>query len=433
MAYGVIGNTTVSGTVILGSSPGRPATELWFCVLMPRSSSGLGRRPLTAVTRVQIPYGVQVTASALHWLFRFVPQIRTSVEAEASSARNNPLSSTFTGEPSRSGSSALDAASVLLAALSLSSAVPLLAIPAAVLVALGGGELGSSMCQLYPGSSAGSSRGDESATFPERDVLPAELRSMRHIERDLWELTVWSPSMQREVVIDVLLPSGAAPRPTFYLMMGADGAAGSYSWANSSDYQAFFAGKHVNVITPKGSVSSMQADWYREDPATGTNKWLTYMTRELPPLIDAHFRGNGHDAIAGISMPGGPALDIAANAPDRFVAAASYSGCPATTGVLGGIYTSSGVTMNKGNPFNMWGTSSNRACPAPHGDRSSVYACSKYFAETAQQQGLDVTWHEIVEGAHTWGVFEYMLLALWPTMEGASRESGAWPADLESL
>ena len=27
MAYGVIGNTTVSGTVILGSSPGRPAVN----------------------------------------------------------------------------------------------------------------------------------------------------------------------------------------------------------------------------------------------------------------------------------------------------------------------------------------------------------------------------------------------------------------------
>ena len=171
---------------------------------------------------------------------------------EASAARNNPLSSIFTGEPSQSGSSALDAASVLLAVLSLSSAVPLLAIPAAVLVALGRGELGSSMYQLYPGSSTGSSRGDESATFPERDVLPAELRSMHQIEGDLWELTVWSPSMQREVVNDVLLPSGTAPRPTFYLMMGADGAAGGYSWANSSDYQAFFAGKHVNVVTPKG-------------------------------------------------------------------------------------------------------------------------------------------------------------------------------------
>ncbi len=30
---------------------------------MPRSSSGLGRRPLTAVTRVQIPYGVQRSGS----------------------------------------------------------------------------------------------------------------------------------------------------------------------------------------------------------------------------------------------------------------------------------------------------------------------------------------------------------------------------------
>ena len=32
--------------------------SLMFCT--PRSSSGLGRRPLTAVTRVQIPYGVRI-------------------------------------------------------------------------------------------------------------------------------------------------------------------------------------------------------------------------------------------------------------------------------------------------------------------------------------------------------------------------------------
>ena len=68
MAYGVIGNTTVSGTVILGSSPGRPAefpgssrrvTEGAHRSSAPRSSSGLGHRPLTAAARVQIPYGVQ--------------------------------------------------------------------------------------------------------------------------------------------------------------------------------------------------------------------------------------------------------------------------------------------------------------------------------------------------------------------------------------
>lgn len=51
----------------------------------------------------------------------------------------------------------------------------------------------------------------------------------------------------------------------------------------------------------------MQADWYHEDDATGRNKWLTYFTKELPPLMDEQFHGTGTDAIAGISMSGGPA------------------------------------------------------------------------------------------------------------------------------
>src|SRR5690625_1392141 len=60
MGYGVIGNTTVSGTVILGSSPGTPALiDHRIDRPAPRSSSGPGRRPLTAVTPVQIRYGVR--------------------------------------------------------------------------------------------------------------------------------------------------------------------------------------------------------------------------------------------------------------------------------------------------------------------------------------------------------------------------------------
>src|ERR1700682_6728569 len=81
MGYGVIGNTADSGSAILGSSPGTPAgwnarkairsgilacvmlaTRLAACglyglVLAP-SSSGLGRRPLTAVAWVRIPSGL---------------------------------------------------------------------------------------------------------------------------------------------------------------------------------------------------------------------------------------------------------------------------------------------------------------------------------------------------------------------------------------
>ena len=55
MGYGVIGNTKVSGSFVLGSSPGIPA-NLFMEVAAP-SYSGLVLRPLTAATPVQIRLG----------------------------------------------------------------------------------------------------------------------------------------------------------------------------------------------------------------------------------------------------------------------------------------------------------------------------------------------------------------------------------------
>ena len=55
MGYGVIGNTKVSGSFVLGSSPGIPA-NLLMEVAAP-SYSGLVLRPLTAATPVQIRLG----------------------------------------------------------------------------------------------------------------------------------------------------------------------------------------------------------------------------------------------------------------------------------------------------------------------------------------------------------------------------------------
>ncbi len=66
MGYGVIGSPTVSGSVSLGSSPGTPARKLDLLRTgttarssTAPSSSGPGRRPLTAVARVRIPSGLR--------------------------------------------------------------------------------------------------------------------------------------------------------------------------------------------------------------------------------------------------------------------------------------------------------------------------------------------------------------------------------------
>ena len=82
VGYGVIGNTTGSGPVILGSSPSIPANPLRTAGDLERNSSlgysslrikqclpplcsGLARRPLTAVAPVRIRSGVQVRKGAL--------------------------------------------------------------------------------------------------------------------------------------------------------------------------------------------------------------------------------------------------------------------------------------------------------------------------------------------------------------------------------
>ena len=367
------------------------------------------------------------------------------------------LPSFLSGRARQTGSSVIDALSVPVAASSLFSTIPLLAVPALFLTTLGGGLFGSSM---YEGSSVGGSSGGSSSyqlsdTFPDPDARPAELKSLTHIENDVYEVVVYSHAMGKEVKNEVILPGGPdndTPRPTFYLLMGADGAANGWSWRNSSDYQEFFQDKLVNVVTPIGSVSSMQADWYREDKATGRNKWLTYLTKELPPLIDEHFHGTGHDAIAGISMSGGPALNIASIAPERFAAAASYSGCPATTGMLGDTYVREALKMNGADPKKMWGMSSDPAWRAhspvlnldalrdtalfiaaaqgvpgaidasktsserigpPVTIEAASYACSAYFADKAKRAGLDVEWYPQVEGTQSWGLFEKSMRESW--------------------
>ncbi|MDY5784607.1 hypothetical protein [Corynebacterium sp.] len=155
--------------------------------------------------------------------------------------------------------------SVPLASSSLMSQVPMLAVPSLLLAILGRSLLGTALYQGVgsTGSALSSAITDATATFPDPDAPPAEFVSLEHMVDDRYELTVYSPSMQREVKNDILLPGGVdntEPRPTFYLMLGADGAADGFSWHGNTDYEEFFADKHVNVVTPKGSVSSMQAD-----------------------------------------------------------------------------------------------------------------------------------------------------------------------------
>ncbi|MDJ0114615.1 alpha/beta hydrolase-fold protein, partial [Rhodococcus erythropolis] len=77
------------------------------------------------------------------------------------------------------------------------------------------------------------------------------------------------------------------PRPTLYLLNGAGGGEDRATWQRQTDVNEFFADKNVNVVTPLEGAFSYYTDWVNDDPSLGRQKWQTFLTQELPPVIDA--------------------------------------------------------------------------------------------------------------------------------------------------
>ncbi|MEV6101345.1 alpha/beta hydrolase family protein [Nocardia sp. NPDC051981] len=167
---------------------------------------------------------------------------------------------------------------------------------------------------------------------------------------------VYSAAMQRTIPLQVLTASDAStPHPTLYLLNGASGGTDITNWYSRTDIVSFFWNKNVNVVTPVGGEFSYYTDWQRDDPKLGRNRWETFLTRELPPIIDATLHTSGVNAIAGVSMSATSALDLAAAAPTLYSAVAAYSGCASTSDAAGRAYIRLVLARGDADPKNMWG------------------------------------------------------------------------------
>ncbi|MGZ8179969.1 alpha/beta hydrolase [Williamsia sp. SKLECPSW1] len=169
-------------------------------------------------------------------------------------------------------------------------------------------------------------------------------------------LTVSSPAMRADMRVDVIPPRDpSAPHPTVYLLNGAQGGLNGSSWLDQTDVVRFFADKNATVVIPLGGAASYFADWRADDPVLGHQKWATFLTRELPPVMDSRFGGDGRNALAGISMAGTSVLQLAIDAPGLYRAVGSYSGCAQTSDLVGQAYVRLTVARGGGNADNMWG------------------------------------------------------------------------------
>ncbi|MGW5451447.1 alpha/beta hydrolase [Nocardia sp. NPDC003979] len=294
------------------------------------------------------------------------------------------------------------------------------------------------------------------------------------------EISVYSPSMDRTIALRVLRPADTAtPAPTLYLLNGAGGGEDSANWAGQTNAAEFFAGKHVNVVMPMEGAFSYYTDWHQPDPGlaknlknNGVNKWTTFLTQELPPVIDAAFGTTGVNSLAGISMAGSSVLDLAIQAPQLYRSVASYSGCAMTSDPVGREFVSLVVRLGGGKVENMWGPAGDAAwrehdpyvqahrlpdipiyiaagsgLPGVHdtlanprvhvegknpasilqnqmlvggGIEAATMYCTAQMAQRTRELGrTNITYNMRATGTHSWGYWEDDLHASWPMMATA--------------
>ncbi|MEV0331334.1 MULTISPECIES: alpha/beta hydrolase family protein [Nocardia] len=296
---------------------------------------------------------------------------------------------------------------------------------------------------------------------------PEKSSSVTSVVKDgrTWHLKVYSAAMKKDITIDVQRPvDESKPAPNFYMLNGLDAGEGSASWAAQTNALGFLADKQVNVIQPIGGRGSYYTDWKQEDPRLGLNKWTTFFTQELPPLLDATLGSTGLNSLAGLSTSGTSVLQLAEAKPGLFKSVAAYSGCAQIADPMGKQAVKFSVeTWAGGKTANMYGADNDPAwvendpvinaeklrgtnlyissgsgmptnadvayylngSPGPMGVvnlglgvgiEAATNACSQNLKAKLDSLGIPATYQFTPMGTHYWPYWEQALHESWPLL-----------------
>lgn len=299
------------------------------------------------------------------------------------------------------------------------------------------------------------------AQAPSAPAATGAVTASEQVTDRLVRLEVHSPSMGRDVPVMVMLPAhDDGPHGVYYLLDGNSGQTESNNWLDPDrgDAARFFADKDVYTVYPVGGTGTLYTDWQQEHPKFGTVKWETFLTQELPPVIDARFDTNGKNAIGGISSGAEGALMLAERNPGLYQAVAGYSGCYNTLEPLGKEITDLVVINGNANSELMWGPygspdwhahdlfanaaglrgttvylSSGNGLPGPHEkpgvpqlERRIIIGglleagsnlCTNQLVPVLQNAGVHVVRSAQPVGEHDWPYWRDELARSWPVIE----------------
>lgn len=180
---------------------------------------------------------------------------------------------------------------------------------------------------------------------------PAVVSKTPEGQAERWVIA--SPALKRNVEVLVKPQKDASTSaPVLYLLDGVNAdAVGDFL------YQGDLSGidDNVTIVMPTSGRGSLWMDWEKEDPVLGRHMWETFLTKELPGLVESDVNFNGKRAIGGISMGASASVMIANLNPGFYQAVLGISGCYSTMSKMGHETTYLMVHSRGGTLENMWG------------------------------------------------------------------------------
>lgn len=146
---------------------------------------------------------------------------------------------------------------------------------------------------------------------------------------------VWSPSMGRNITVQIQAATRGG-NAGYYLLDGLRATDRSNAWLVDTNAARTYNNSNITLVMPVGGAGSFYANW--AGPATYdvqnpvNYQWETFLTDELPGYLERNFGVARHNnSIAGLSMGGTAALNLASKHPGQFRQALSFSGYLTTT------------------------------------------------------------------------------------------------------
>ena len=194
-------------------------------------------------------------------------------------------------------------------------------------------------------------------------------------------------------------------------------------WMRRTSVERYAAQHNLCVIMPAVNHSFYCNEQY------GENYW-DYVSSELPQVM-GHFLqitdDPMHTYVAGLSMGGYGALRLALAQPERFAAAASFSGAVDLVGILHELQGSrltnrqrilGDVDSAKGSEVDLtWLMKQNAQAPRKPklylscGMADSLFEQNKVILPMLKENGWDVTWYEEPGASHEWSFWDAQIKA----------------------